>query len=143
MNDIVTLGYESFFDWNTYQVLLNAVYNNYDYSKIGWSIVVVNIVILLIFYKFWDPVSGSKTKWYLTLSGIAILTYIATSTILYNNIQIIQYIGNYTGDNGQPDADYFIFQMSMISLVYSLVIAFILSIIPFRFVSINNSKNPF
>lgn len=138
MNAIAPL-YEYFFDWNTYQDLLNAVFSNFDYSKIGWSILVVNLITLTVFYKFWDPISASKLKWLISLLGIGILSYIATSSILYNNVEIIQHLGS-----GQsPDGDYFIFQMSMISFMYSLITAFILSMIPFRQLSTNNCKNPF
>lgn len=138
MNAIAPL-YEYFFDWNTYQDLLNAVFNNFDYSKIGWSILVVNLITLTVFYKLWDPISSSKLKWLVSLIIISILSYVATSSILYNNVVIIQHLGN-----GQsPDGDYFIFQMSMISFMYSLITAFILSMIPFRQLSTNNCKNPF
>ena len=123
MNEIIVKLYEEFFDWSTYQGLLNMVFNNHDYGKIGWLILIIPIIILIIFYKFWDPISAS--------------------TVLYNNTKIIQYLGNYTGGNGQPDADYFIIQMSLMTLVYSLIIAFILSIIPFRLISSNNRNNPF
>jgi|TARA_B110000114_G_C15037315_1_gene375507 hypothetical protein len=143
MNEIIVKLYEEFFDWNTYQGLLNMVFNNHDYGKIGWLILIIPIIILIIFYKFWDPVSSSKLKWWLTILSISILGYISASTVLYNNTKIIQYLGNYTGGNGQPDADYFIIQMSLMTLVYSLIIAFILSIIPFRLISSNNRNNPF
>lgn len=138
MNQIAPL-FEFFFNWDNYQELLNAAYENLDYSKIGWLIIIITSAILVIFYKFWDPISASKLKWLISLLGIGILSYVATSSILYNNVEIIEHLGN-----GQsPDGDYFIFQMSMISFVYSLIIAFVLSIIPFRQLSINNSKNPF
>jgi hypothetical protein len=143
MNEIIVKLYEEFFYWNTYQGLLNMVFNNHDYGKIGWLILIIPIIILIIFYKFWDPVSSSKLKWWLTILSISILGYISASTVLYNNTKIIQYLGNYTGGNGQPDADYFIIQMSLMTLVYSLIIAFILSIIPFRLISSNNRNNPF
>jgi fluoride ion exporter CrcB/FEX len=137
--NVIAPGYEYFFDWGTYQDLLNAVFNNLDYSKMGWSILVVNLIALAIFYKFWDPVSASKLKWWLSILGIGIVSYISTSTILYNNIEIIQHIA--TGL--LPDGDYFITQMSMISFGYSVIIAFFLSIVPFRLISTNNRNNPF
>lgn len=143
MNEIFAPLYEFFFDWSTYQDLLIIVFNNFDYGKIGWLLLIIPILILTIFYKLWDPVSSSKLKWVLTILSISIIVCISASTILYNNSDIIQYQGNYTGDNGQPDADYFIVQMSMITVVYSLIIALILSIVPFRLISTNNSKNPF
>jgi hypothetical protein len=137
--NVIAPGYEYFFDWGTYQNLLNAVFDNLDYSKIGWSILVVNLITLAVFYKLWDPVSASKLKWWLTLLVVGVISYISTSTILYNNIQIIEHI-----NIGQlPDGSYFIVQMSLITLVYSLIIAFVLSIIPFRLISTNNRNNPF
>jgi hypothetical protein len=143
MNEIVASLYEPFFNWDTYQELLNAVFNNLDYGKIGWLILIIPIIILIIFYKFWDPVSSSKFKWWITMLVISILAYISTSAIIYNNPVIIQYLGNYTGENGQLDANYFIIQMSFITFGYCLIIAAILSIIPFRFLSTNNRNNPF
>jgi hypothetical protein len=142
MNEIAPL-YEFFFNWNTYQELLNAVYNNVDYSKICLLLIFIPLLMLTIFYKFWDPVSSSKLKWWVTVFIVSILSYIGTSIILYNNIDIIQYLGNFIGGDGQPDAHYFIFQMSLMTVGYSIVIAVILSIIPFRFLSTNNSNNPF
>ncbi|MGK0235934.1 MAG: hypothetical protein ACI9EK_002477 [Psychroserpens sp.] len=137
--NIIAPGYEYFFVWETYQDLLNYVFLNFDYSKIGWSILVINLIALAIFYKFWDPVSASKLKWWLSILGIGILSYISTSTILYNNIEIIEHI-----ETGLlPDGDYFTIQMSMISFGYSVIIAFFLSIVPFRLISTNNRNNPF
>jgi hypothetical protein len=143
MNEIIALLYEPFFNWDTYQELLSAVFNNLDYGKIGWLILIIPIIILIIFYKFWDPISSTKLKWWLMILSISILGYISASTILCSNPEMIQYLGNYTGENGQLDAVYFIFQMSMITAVYSLIITLMLSIVPFRFISTNNSKNPF
>lgn len=142
MNEIAPL-FEFFFKWDTYQELLNAIYNNVDYSKIGLLLIFIPLLLLTTFYKFWDPVSSSKLKWCVTICIISIFSYIGASSILYNNPDIIQYLGNYTGENGQPDADYFIFQMSMITSCYGLLLGVILSIIPFRFISTNNSNNPF
>jgi hypothetical protein len=143
MNEILAPFYEFFFNWDTYQDLLSLVFNNLDFGKIGWLIIIIPVVILFVFYKFWDPVSSSKLKWGLTMLSISILSYISASTILYSNTEMIQYLGNYTGESGQPNADYFIIQMSGITLVYSIIIAFVLSIIPFRLISTNNRNNPF
>lgn len=143
MNDIVAILYDRLFDWDTYQVLLNMVFENQDYSKIGWILIIVPILVLVIFYKFWDPVSGSKLKWFLSLLFIMIISYVGSSIILYNNFQVIEYIGNYTGENGDPSADYFIFQISAITLGYGLIISFALSIFPLRLISTNNRYNPF
>jgi len=143
MNDIIALLYDRLFDWDTYQELSGMVFNNLDYGKLGWVLIVVPIIVLTVFYKLWDPVSNSKLKWYLTTLFIMIISYTGASIILYKNFEIIQYIGNFTGEDGQVNADYFIFQMGMISVVYTLIIAIVLSIIPFRLISTNNRYNPF
>lgn len=143
MNEIIATLYDRLFDWDTYQELSGMVFNNQDYGKLGWILILVPILTLTFFYKFWDPVSNSKLKWFLSLLFVMIISYVASSIILYNNFEIIQFIGNYTGEDGQPSADYFIFQMSVISLVYTLTISFVLSIIPFRLLSTNNRYNPF
>ena len=143
MNEIVAILYDRLFDWDTYQELSGMVFNNQDYGKLGWMLILVPILVLTIFYKFWDPVSSSKLKWFLSLLFVMIISYAGTSIILYNNFEVIQYIGNYTGENGEPSADYFIFQMSAITLVYGLIISSVLSIILFRLISTNNRYNPF
>lgn len=143
MNEIVAIFYDRLFDWDTYQELSGMVFNNQDYGKLGWMLILAPILVLTIFYKFWDPVSSSKLKWFLSLLFVMIISYAGTSIILYNNFEVIQYIGNYTGESGEPSADYFIFQMSVITLVYALVLSIILSIIPFRLISTNNRYNPF
>lgn len=143
MNEIIAILYDRLFDWATYQQLLGMVFDNQDYGKIGWILIIVPLLVLTVFYKFWDPVSNSKLKWYLTMLIIMLILYGGASIVLYNNFEIIQYIGEYTGEDGQVDADYFIFQMGMITLVYGLILSFILSIFPFRFISTNNRYNPF
>lgn len=143
MNKIVAILYDRLFDWDTYQELSGMVFNNQDYGKLGWVLIIVPVLTLTVFYKFWDPVSSSKLKWFLSLLFVMLISYTGTSIILYNNFEIIQYIGDFTGENGAPSADYFIFQMSVITLVYALVLSIILSVIPFRLISTNNRYNPF
>ena len=143
MNEIVAILYEYLFNWNVYQELLGMVFNNLDYGKIGWLLIIVPIVLLTVFYKLWDPVNLSKLKWFIVIAIITLIAYGSTSAILYNNSEIIEYLGNYTGENGEPYADYFIFQMSIISMVYALIISFISSLAFFRLLSSNNSHNPF
>lgn len=143
MNDIIATLYDRLFDWETYQELSGMVFENLDYGKLGWILIIVPLLVLTAFYKFWDPVRNSKLKWYVTMLFIIVILYAGASLVLYNNFEIIQYIGNYTGEEGQVNADYFIFQMGIITLLYGLIIAFILSILPFRLISTNNRHNPF
>jgi ABC-type arginine transport system permease subunit len=73
---------------------------------------------------------------------VLVIVYSATTGILYNNGGILQEIGNYTGDDGQIDPDFFVFQMSMISLLYGAIISTVYSF-GLKLISINNSRNPF
>lgn len=142
MNNFAVL-YESFFEWEIYSELLNMVYNNYDYTKIISTLLLSSFSIFTIFYKIWDPISNSKVKWWVFLLVNAILVYAVTTTILYNNFSIVEYLGNYTGEEGEPEAGFFIVQMSFYSSLYSVLCALIFSIVPLRFISINNRYNPF
>ena len=142
MNDIIVQLFEPFFDWNAYQDLLKIVYNNFDYGKIGFILLVLPLIVMAIFYKVWEPMKSQLLMWSLSILAIMIILYSSTSGFLYSNFEFQQYIGNYTGDDGQIDPDYFIFQMSMISVLYSAILAFIYSLILKQF-STNNSHNPF
>lgn len=134
--------YEPWFDWGRYQELLTACFNLSDFSKIGLVFIAVSSFLLFLFYKVWDPVKSPKLNYYLTLIIIGVISYIATSTILYSNAQILMFMGSFTGDDGQVSGDYFIFQMSAISFVYSIVLSFIYSLL-MRYISVANRHNPF
>lgn len=141
MNDLLAPLYEFFFSWETHQDLLNFVYENLDYSKMAWVLFPVPFVLLMIFYKFWEPMRNQRLMWFITILITTVLTYAGTTAILYYNNNILEYIGNYTGEEG-PDGDFFIFQMSMISALLGFFISIIYSLILKRF-STNNSHNPF
>jgi formate hydrogenlyase subunit 3/multisubunit Na+/H+ antiporter MnhD subunit len=143
MNNLLAPFYEFFFDYNVCQDLLNAVFDNLDYGKICISLIVVPAIILGVFYKFWDPLNTQRLKWGISLIIIAIVAYSITNWFLYNNSSIQEIIGNYNSEENQVDPNYFIFQMGMISILYSIILSFI----PFTFIykrlSTNNSHNPF
>lgn len=143
MNNFIAVLYDSLFNYDIYQTLLDMVFDNLDYGKLGWMLILVSAISLTMFYKIWDPVKGAKLKWYLSLILIIVLCYAITSGILYNNPELLEYIGNYTGENGEVDADYFILQMSIISMVYALIISVVSSMAFFRLLSTNNRHNPF
>jgi len=142
MNNLLAPMYELFFDYASYQDLLDMIYNNYDYGKIGLVLLLVPLALLAVFYKVWEPMRKQRLMWFLSLLLILIITYLSTTVIINNNGEILEYIGNYTGDDGQMDPDYFIFQMSMISVLYSLVLSIIYSL-GLKTISVNNSHNPF
>ena len=142
MNNLFASLYETFFDWNSYENLLRAVFDNSDYGKLGLIMLLLPLLVLVVFYKLWDPINKQKLKWILSLVLILIVSYGVTSGILYSNAGILQEMGNYSGDNGEASPTYFVFQMGMISLLISSVMSLIYFIILKRF-STNNSYNPF
>ena len=142
MNEFLAPFYESFFNYNVYQELLDMVFNNLDYGKFGWLLIIVPLIDMLVFYKLWEPIPRQRLKWFLTLLFTAVILYSATSAILYNNPDIMEYAGNYTGESDQVNPGYFIFQMSMITVLYSFIMSFIYSVIVKRF-STDNTNNPF
>ncbi len=70
----------------------------------------------------------------------AIIGYSATTGIIYNNECILDELAAY--DGSQVDPEYFIFQISMITVLYSLIVSLIFTLIIKRF-STHNSHNPF
>ncbi len=141
MNDLLAPIYEFFFSWDTHEELLTFVYDNLDYSKMAWVLLLVPPFLLMVFYKFWEPMRNQRLMWFITILTIIVIAYAATTGILYYNNNILEYIGNYTGEEG-PDADFFIFQMSLISALIAFILAFFESII-IKKISTNNSHNPF
>ena len=141
MNDLLAPIYEFFFSWDTHEDLLTFVYDNLDYSKMAWVLLLVPPFLLVIFYKAWEPMRNQRLMWFITMLTIIVIAYAATTGILYYNNEILQFIGNYTGEEG-PDADFFIFQMSLISALIAFILAFFESMI-IKKISTNNSHNPF
>ena len=62
--------------------------------------------------------------------------------LLFNNSELLQYMGNYSGDVGEPDPQYFILQMAVISFLYGVVLSGLLSILV-KYISVGNKHNPF
>ncbi len=141
MNDLFATLYQMFFNYTTHQVLLDAVYFSFDYGKIGFMLLLFPLS-LLFFYLLWNPIGSQRLKWACSVIVISVISYITTTVILYSNRDLLTYIGNYTGENGQLNAEYFIVEMSIYSLIFSLVISFLYSILFKRF-STGNSHNPF
>ena len=84
---------------------------------------------------------NQRLMWFITVIVIALIAYAGTSWILYQNNNILEYIGSYTGEEG-PDGDYFIVQISLISALYAFIISFLYSLVVKK-ISTNNSHNPF
>jgi len=142
MNELLANIYEPWFNYTTHQDLLYSVYDQLDYQKIGISLIVVTLLGLIIFYKFWDPVKSPLKKWLLTLLIIALIMFCITYVILLNNIEILQILGNYSGGSIEPNPQYFLIQMAGISFFYGLIFSTLLSFL-IKYLSVANKYNPF
>ncbi|TXD53114.1 MULTISPECIES: hypothetical protein [unclassified Polaribacter] len=142
LNNIFAPLYEAFFDYQTNNELLQCIFNNFDYAKMVGVLLITPVLLLLGFYKIWDPIKNPKLKWILTIIISALISAILTQKILIElNVCLRMKIGGFTGDGVDPFN--FALSMSMISFFYALIISIILSIIPFRLISTNNRYNPF
>jgi len=140
VNDLLAPAYEYFFNWDNYETLLSCAYDNNDYGKFGWLLLLTPMLLLILFYKVWEPMRRQRLMWLIILIIISIIGYAATTGILYNNECILDELGSYTGNQVNPE--YFIFQMSMITVLYSFIMSIIYTLIIKRF-SKHNSHNPF
>lgn len=140
INDLLAPMYEYFFNWNNYQILLTCLYDNNDYGKFGWLLLIMPLLLLVLFYKVWEPLRRQRLMWLIIIIITAIIGYAATTGIIYNNECILNELAAY--DGSQVDPEYFVFQISMINVLYSLIVSLIFTIIIKRF-STHNSHNPF
>lgn len=141
MNDFIASLYDPWFDYVTYNKLINSVFDIKDFQKLGFGFLIVSILGLIVFYKLWDPVKKPRLKWFATLLSIGLIMSIITYSLLSNNVGILTLFGNYSG-SPEPDPQYFIFQMAAISFLYGVILSAILSI-SVKFISVANKYNPF
>ena len=138
MNDLFAPLYEWWFNWDVYQVLLTCLYDNNDYGKFGWLLLIVPLLLLALFYKAWEPMRRQRLKWSITIILISLIGYMTTTGIVFKNVCILDEL------NGQDPklAETFIVQISLISALYFLLASLIYTFIVKRF-STHNSHNPF
>tara|TARA_B100000795_G_C22520923_1_gene331327 strand:+ start:98 stop:526 length:429 start_codon:yes stop_codon:yes gene_type:complete len=140
INDLLAGFYEDFFNWNNYEVLLTSLYDNNDYGKFGWLLLIVPLIMMLLFYKVWEPMRKQRLMWLITIITIAIVNYAITTGIIYSNVDVLNEIDIF--DGSQVDPEFFVFEISMINALYTVLISLFYSIILKRF-STQNSHNPF
>jgi hypothetical protein len=140
INDLLAGFYEDFFNWNNYGILLTSLYDNNDYGKFGWLLLIVPLIMMLLFYKVWEPMRKQRLMWLITIITIAIVNYAVTTGIIYANVDVLNEIDIF--DGSQVDPEFFVFEISMINALYTLLISLFYSIILKRF-STQNSHNPF
>lgn len=138
MNNLFAPFYEWWFDWDVYQVLLTCLFDNNDYGKFGWLLLIVPLLLLALFYRAWDPMRRQRLMWLITTIIISLIGYMATTGIVYNNVCILDELNGLDAKL----AETFIVQISLISALYFLIVSLIYTLIVKRF-SINNSHNPF
>ena len=138
MNNLFAPMYEWWFNWNEYQVLLTCLFDNNDYGKFGWLLLIVPLLLLALFYKAWEPMRRQRLMWSITTIIISLIGYMATTGIVFNNVCILDEL------NGQDSklAETFIVQISLISALYFLLASLLYTLIVKRF-STHNSHNPF
>jgi len=138
MNNLFAPFYEWWFDWDVYQVLLTCLFDNNDYGKFGWLLLIVPLLLLALFYRAWDPMRRQRLMWLITTIIISLIGYMTTTGIVFNNVCILDELNGLDAKL----AETFIVQISLISALYFLIISLIYTFIVKRF-SINNSHNPF
>ena len=141
MNDLITLLYERWFDYNDYSNLLGIVYDSKDFGILGWGLILLALIALLVFYKFWDPIEGQRFKWIISLFINTVFSFGFCYLLLYNNQGLIEAITNHEEGLG-VNPEYFILRMAAISALYALVLAIVFCIfpLPIRYFSTNNNK---
>jgi|GEM_PF-7116962 len=140
MNNLLSPMYEYFFNWDNYQVLLTCLFDLFDYGKFGWLLLIVPLVLLVLFYKVWEPMRRQRLMWLITIIIIAIIGFVATTGIVYNNECILNVLAANNADGVNPEN--FILQISLITVLYSLIVSLIYTLVIKRF-SMHNSHNPF
>jgi hypothetical protein len=138
MNNLFAPMYEWWFNWNEYQVLLTCLFDNNDYGKFGWLLLIVPLLLLALFYKAWEPMRRQRLMWLITTIIISLIGYMATTGIVFDNDCILDEL------NGLDSklAETFIVQISLISALYFLLASLLYTLIVKRF-STHNSHNPF
>ena len=138
MNDLFAPMYEWWFEFEVYEILLDCLYDNNDYGKFGWLLLIVPLLLLALFYRAWDPMRRQRLMWLITTIIISLIGYMATTGIVFNNVCILDELNGLDAKL----AETFIVQISLISALYFLLVSLIYTFIVKRF-SINNSHNPF
>ena len=138
MNDLFAPMYEWWFEFEVYEILLDCLYDNNDYGKFGWLLLIVPLLLLALFYRAWDPMRRQRLMWSITIIIISLIGYMATTGIVFNNVCILDELNGLDAKL----AETFIVQISLISALYFLLVSLIYTFIVKRF-SINNSHNPF
>ena len=138
MNDLFAPMYEWWFEFEVYEILLDCLYDNNDYGKFGWLLLIVPLLLLALFYKAWEPMRRQRLMWSITIIIISLIGYMTTTGIVFNNVCILDEL------NGLDSklAETFIFQISLISALYFLLASLLYTLIVKRF-STHNSHNPF
>lgn len=148
MRDIIILLLEQFVSPEN-----NVIYYQYLWENNSWvfgyglSSFVLPAIIILIFYKFIDPPLAQLWHWVIALISASIIAFLFGYLSLYNFFEGLNGYGCIVepGDCGFPDGqspeDNF-FMSGLLAGTIAFFIGIILSL-GLKYLSVNNTKNPF
>ena len=132
---------ELVFSSNSQFQFLSCINGGAYYNTLTWILLITPIVLLIVFYRGWDPLTKQLSKWIITGIVIALITFISTRIIFIEaNPCMIAEMDQYDGSGLNPN--FFVYSVSTLIAGISLVLTFLYSLVIKR-ISINNSHNPF
>jgi hypothetical protein len=135
---------EFVFSSNSQVTLLNCIIDAPYYNILTWILLITPIVLLVIFYKVWEPLTKQLLKWFLTGMIICIILFIATRYFLIEeNPCMIVLLDEYDiSIPGLLNPNTFVYYVSVLISGISLILTFLYSLVIKR-ISKQNSHNPF
>ena len=137
MNGFFANLYE-YIQYNT--VYSGAVFSNGEYQWLGLVDILSPIVLLLIFYRFWDPLPTRRFLWFLVILTSLLISFSFTYYWLTTGSMNLFILNNQISAGITPKN--FVLNLGLISIGFTLIIGLISSFL-LKYLSINNSNNPF
>lgn len=103
------------------------------------DLIILPLLGLFIFYKFWDPIQSPRIKYLLTLLIISLISFVVVSFVGFNNHGIVQRAHNH---DRVGEMYTFILLLSVAWFIICLIWSFFLSFFIKR-ISSSNPSNPF
>lgn len=133
MNDLVAMIVEPFLSLQPYT---NVMFDSKEYAVSFWIMLLIPMLVLLVFYRFWDKVNSKRYHWILFCTISIILVFMTSVGRLYNS-GLMEFIDNPNYDGCVT----YMYQYSGLITLYSLVLLLAFTFV-FRFISPNNRYNP-
>lgn len=120
---------------------MNAVYDNQDYNYIGLTLLIFPLIFMLLFYKVWDPIP-KRIMWVVITFIVTVLSVFGLTYYWAITGGMEEYLINEVNLNG-ISAGSFVWSISFYAAVFSLIPGIVFMFLAKKFLSINNSNNPF